>query len=127
VGRKFIIISLSVILVALVAVPSSTAAMGARINSNLTLTSTGVHVTGTFSHWDANEVSARISTCIDQGYTQSCGVSKVTYQNGAKTWQAYTSGIEHVGKAVGHATATITNSNGTTEKYSWTVDVTLGR
>ena len=103
---------------------STAEAMGARINQRLQLSPHGVFVTGTFTSWDADELTARVSVHIVQGNEIGTGMSR-RYDHGATTWAAFAIGEFRPGSAVGHATAIVALANGQTEFYKWTVSVTL--
>jgi outer membrane receptor for monomeric catechols len=107
------------------AIPASAeGAMGARIDSPLNVYKTGVVVTGTISHWDSDAASAIFVAHIVQGAHVAIGKSSHV-PAGATKFGLWATGELHPGNATGHGTAHITNKNGSTETYTWTVPVTL--
>jgi hypothetical protein len=102
-------------------------AMSPKIDQTLQLTSGGVQAHGPFGGWDADEASAVVHVTITQAGKSDSGTSR-RYLHGAASWSALATGPQlKPGAAVGHATATVRLTNGTTEKYAWTVAVTLVR
>ncbi len=121
--RKFLVAT-AASAIGITSVGTAEAAMGARIDKTLRLVPYGVDVTGTISHWDADEVSAVIDVRIVQGSQSARGRTGVV-KHGATTWEAFATPRLKPGSAVGHAVALITNQDGSFETYKWTVPVTL--
>jgi hypothetical protein len=121
------VLTLACMLVVLAVSAATAQAMSPKIDSTLKLTSAGVQASGPFNGWDADEASAVVRVTITQGNKSDSGTSR-RYTHGATSWAALATGDRLApGSAVGHATALVRLTDGTTETYSWTVAVTLVR
>jgi hypothetical protein len=109
----------------IISIPAAMAAMGARIDSPLKVTTRGVAVTGTVTSWDSDAKSAVFTARIVQGSHVAKGTS-TRYPAGATRFGLFATGSGlHPGAATGYGKALITNKDGSTETYTWSVPVTL--
>ncbi|HEY8859883.1 MAG TPA: hypothetical protein VIM27_10560 [Gaiellales bacterium] len=109
--------------------------MTSKVDTPLKLSADGVtvQVTGPILKWESDERSAVFSVEITQppngARVSARGQSTRTYHPNDEKWQAVArvSGPTRLqlGPALATATATITLEDGTTELYSWPVDVVL--
>jgi hypothetical protein len=123
---KMLIATLAAML-ALATMAATAGAMTSKIDQRLAVSPAGVQAGGPMTGWESDEASAVIHVTVTQAGRSVAGTTR-SYASGASRWSTLATGDRLApGAAVGHATATVTLTGGSTETYSWTVAVTLVR